>query len=193
MSLRLVDADAMKASIFLRQLRQEVVERRKQLGLQAGSRSASSSQGVGTQADAGSSTPALSGGLIIVTQFVDVHTRRLLQRQPDLLEPLAAPQLREDAEAEGQGGSGVEAIVFRRNKIESAVLVSAAHSDASWSSLNSLLDPTVDAELQIIQIQDLFGSNPQTQRATGGRQSVVLARYSFQQLYDLLQWLGKNQ
>ena len=176
LSLRLLDSDAVKVTILLRQRRRA-------------ERVAASLES--------NELHDRPRPFVVVTQFVDVQTRRLLMRQPDILEPVLEPsgdaardQLEAMAEAE------VEALIFQRNKIESAALISAAHSSVGWASTGSLLDAGNPAELQVILISDLFcgeapagGSGDCISAEEAKRSCAALAEYSFHELYELLRWL----
>ena len=100
--------------------------------------------------------------LTLVTQFEDLLTRRLLERQPDLLDSEPAAD-EDDAEvpmavtvADGEERSpakltSVETVGFHRNYIETTCLSLAAQSSACWAAISMLLDPEGRVALKTIK------------------------------------------
>jgi len=112
----------------------------------------------------------------IVTQFRDVLTHRLLERQPELLD--GAPQLdpalasaddfvnyekvamasstRDASPLASHTLYHAESLPFHRSYLETAALSVSAHSSMSWGAILMLLDPFGGADLRSIPIAQLL-------------------------------------
>ena len=78
---------------------------------------------------------------VLVVQCVDLLTRRLYDRDPELLE----------ARLVG-GGDEVHCVPFHRNFLETAALSITANGGAiNWAALRALLDPNGGAELDAVR------------------------------------------
>ena len=160
--LQIADSEALTSTILLRRLHAEI-----SLG----------------QKDA----PTLT----IVTEFVDLLTRRLLERQGSLITRAPAPRSSpssgaavmkvEAVEGDGAssgGGGEVQPVVFHRNYIETTALSLASHSATSWLTVQMLLDPHSGYAIASVRVGDaaaLPGSQ-RRRRATRARRRRCAAR-----------------
>jgi len=114
--------------------------------------------------------------LTLVTQFEDLLTRRLLERQPDLLDsepadedatappnpqPSSVNSSVQDDEELPQARSKpneVETVGFHRNYIETTCLSLAAQSSACWTAISVLLDPDGPVRLKTVKVTLLLRS-----------------------------------
>ena len=122
--------------------------------------------------------------LTIVTEFVDLLTRRLLERQSDLIncaprapaaragrgspvspggrrsraavaESPRSPRPLVKADPDAPANNAeVQSVVFHRNYIETTALSLAAHSNTSWTTVQMLLDPFSGYEITSVRVVD---------------------------------------
>ena len=78
----------------------------------------------------------------LIVEFNDVLTRRLLARQPELLMP--------------SGAADVKVVYLHRNYLETAALSISAHSYASWAIMQQLLDARSGARLLVVPALDVI-------------------------------------
>jgi len=173
--LQIADSEALTSTILLRRLRIEF------------------------ERSAAKPLPALT----IVTEFVDLLTRRLLERQSDLINcapkaPTERPRRvgirarttaspESPSKAAGGGGASlaepsmplsknngeVQSVVFHRNYIETTALSLAAHSNTSWVTVQMLLDPFSGYEIKSARIGDAVPNNVRAVGASAPPQSTT--------------------
>lgn len=174
--LQIADSEALTSTILLRRLHAEI-----SLG----------------QKDA----PTLT----IVTEFVDLLTRRLLERQGSLITRAPAPRSSpssgaavmkvEAVEGDGAssgGGGEVQPVVFHRNYIETTALSLASHSATSWLTVQMLLDPHSGYAIASVRVGDAAALPELAKAPTGDASSEEAvrskspSRHSFAELSDML-------
>ena len=166
--LQIADSEALTSTILLRRLRAEL-------------------------SGSGVAGPPLT----IVTEFVDLLTRRLFERQPDLIDGApasaagAAGARPGESPASPRGGESIrgessastqssQSVVFHRNYIETTALSLATHSSTAWATVQILLNPTNAYSIASVRCQEVFALEPGSAERT----------HSFNQISDMLTVYG---
>jgi hypothetical protein len=142
-------------------------------------------------------TRVRKAGLTLICEFNDVLTKRLLDAQPSLIEPLDEgdedldDEANSEAEAEASTGSvsggdasssWVEVVPFHRQCLETSALSVSAHSHASWTMMRRILDAHGGIDVRSYRVTSLLQAHELADAPGGLAGSAAEGGHSFYEL-----------